>query len=105
MCDSRPHATHPLRYRSVANNCCVLQYLLVRDSRARRKVPENPIADPVAKCGLTPLSKLTKPPVRWLGGGAASGGSELHGGTPAAHRSLRIFRQSRRLPCRGGAGT
>ena len=29
---------------------------------------------------------------------------ELHGGTPAARRSLRIFRQSRRLPCRGEAG-
>src|SRR5207248_6743007 len=29
---------------------------------------------------------------------------ELHGGTPAAHRSLRITRQSRRLPCRSLVG-
>ena len=29
---------------------------------------------------------------------------ELHGGMVAAHRSLRIFRQSRRPPCRGEAG-
>jgi hypothetical protein len=49
-------------------------------------------------------SQADKPPVRWPGGRAASGGSELHGGTPAAHRSLRIFRQSPRLPCRVGAG-
>jgi len=47
--------------------------------------------------------KLTKAAERWLGGGAASGGSELHGVTPAALRSLRITRQSRRLPCRSAA--
>jgi hypothetical protein len=32
------------------------------------------------------------------------GGSERLGVTPAAPRFLRIFRQSRRLPRRGGAG-
>ena len=50
-------------------------------------------------------SQADNPPIRWLGGGAAVGGSELLGGTPAAHRSLRITRQSRRPPCRSEAGT
>jgi len=48
--------------------------------------------------------KLTKAAEPWLGGGAASGGSKLHGGMAAAHRSLRGKRQSRRPPCRGEAG-
>jgi hypothetical protein len=49
--------------------------------------------------------KLTKPPGPGPAAEAASGGSELHGGMAAAHRSLRIPRQSRRPPCRGEAGT
>src|SRR5436190_20135169 len=43
-------------------------------------------------------SQADKPPIRWPGGRAASGGSELRGGTPAAHRFLRfiVSRGSRR---------
>ena len=36
-------------------------------------------------------SQADKPPIRWLGGRAALGGSELHGGMAGAHRSLRSF--------------
>jgi len=50
-------------------------------------------------------SQADNPPIRWLGGGAAVGGSELLGGTAAAPRSLRIFRQSRQPPRRIGGGT
>ena len=49
------------------------------------------------------LSQADKPPIRLLGGGAAVGGSELHGVTPAAPRSLRIYIVSRG-GCRAAVG-
>jgi len=63
------------------------------------------ISVPKANCGeaggrANDPHKLTKAAERWLGGGAASGGSKTRGGMAGAHRSLRGKRQSRRPPRR-----
>ena len=50
-------------------------------------------------------SQAAKAAERWLGGGAAFGRLQLHGVMVAAHRSLRITRQSRQPPFRCEAGT
>src|ERR1051325_7099738 len=56
-------------------------------------------------CPAQRSSQAAKAAERWLGGGAAFGRLQLHGVMVAAHRSLRIIRQSRQPPFRCEAGT
>jgi hypothetical protein len=51
-------------------------------------------------CPAQRSSQAVKAAERWLGGGAAFGRLQLHGVMVAAHRSLRISRQSRQPPFR-----